>query len=414
MAGKKSNKVRQLDDLEEELGLEESAIRPNEGEAAEHGIYYDDTSYDYMQHMRELGGSTAATWIEAPQPKQKGKEKQRLEDALRSTSLEDDMQSLGGVSLAESKASVMSKQRTYQDMQDVPDVLAGFQPNMDPRLREVLEALDDEAYVDDEDEIFAQLAGDEEVDQDYWEDQLYDDEDEGWESDATEKPAKEYTTENMYQDLPPAPADSRPIDGATAVEQTAQDDGDWMASFAKSKGQVPAPNNARNPLPAPSDVASSAFTSATGRGKKRKGALTSLSGFSMTSSALARTESLSLLDARFDKIERSYMEDLDEEDEFNDDASVATGMTGGTTASRFSAWGGSQASGVAPQLMTSKFESVLDEFLGGSNVKGGHKQKSKGGSSKRMGAKTGMEQLDEIRGELGPARIRAASKAQKA
>lgn len=365
--------------------------------------------------MRELGGSTTATWIEAPLPKQKqkGKEKQSLEDALRDTNLEDDMQSLGGVSLAESRTSVMTKQRTYQDQQDVPDAISGFQPDMDPRLREVLEALDDEAYVDDEDDIFAELAGDEEVDQEYWEDQLYDDEDAGWESDGTEKPTKEYTMENdMTQHLPPAP-ESTPIDGATSVEQTAQDDGDWMASFAKSKSQVPAPTNARNPRPAASDVASSAYTSATGRGKKRKGALTSLSGFSMTSSALARTESLSLLDARFDKIERSYMEGLDEEDEFADDASVATGMTGGTTASRFSAWGGSQASGVPPQLMTSKFESVLDEFLGGANVKGGHKQKSKGGSSKRMGAKSGLEQLDEVRQELGPARFRKGGVPQK-
>jgi len=136
----------------------------------------------------------------------------------------------------------------------------------------------------------------------------------------------------------------------------------------------------------------------------------------MTSSAIARTESLSLLDARFDKIERSYMEDLDEEDEFNDDDSVMTGMTASTTASRFSAWGGSQASnasGVAPPLMTSRFESVLDDFLGGVNVKGGHKQKSKGGSSQRMGAKTGMEQLDEVRQGLGAARFRTKRVSQK-
>jgi len=403
--------------LEEEFGFGQGDIRENEGEAAEHGIFYDDTSYDYMQHMRELGGSTESTWIEAPQPKQKGKVKQSLEDALRDVNLDEDMQSLGGMSLAESRTSVMSKKKTFQNQQDIPDALAGFQPNMHPRLREVLEALEDEAYVEDDDDIFEELAGDEEIDQDYWEDQLYDDMvGEGWESDATEKPAKEYVTEDIHPNLPPAPAESLHIEGATAVEQTAQDDGDWMASFAKSKGQVPMPSNTRNPSFAPSDIASSTFTSATGRRKKRKGALTSLSGFSMTSSAIARTESLSLLDARFDKIERSYMEDLDEEDEFNDDASVMTGMTGGTTASRLSAWGGSQASnasGVAPQLMTSRFESVLDDFLGGVNVKGGHKQKSKGGSSKRMGAKTGMEQLDEVRQGLGVARFRTTSKSQK-
>src|SRR2546423_6507670 len=28
------------------------AVRENEGEAAEYGIYFDDTDYDYMQHLR--------------------------------------------------------------------------------------------------------------------------------------------------------------------------------------------------------------------------------------------------------------------------------------------------------------------------------------------------------------------------
>merc|ERR1712093_387051 len=71
---------------------------------------------------------------------------------------------------------------TYQAQQDVPDVLAGFQPDMDPRLREVLVALEDDAYVDDDDDIFGELAKDgEEIV-----------EDECWESDDTAKPTKEY------------------------------------------------------------------------------------------------------------------------------------------------------------------------------------------------------------------------------
>lgn len=36
-------------------------MRENEGEAANYGIYYDDTSYDYMQHLREVGEESSET-----------------------------------------------------------------------------------------------------------------------------------------------------------------------------------------------------------------------------------------------------------------------------------------------------------------------------------------------------------------
>lgn len=36
--------------------------------------------------------------------------------------------------------------------QSIPDELQGFNPNLDPRLREVLEALEDEAYIEEEQE----------------------------------------------------------------------------------------------------------------------------------------------------------------------------------------------------------------------------------------------------------------------
>ena len=49
------------------------------------------------------------------------------------------------------------RKTTYQDQQNIPDALAGFQPDMDPRLREVLEALEDDAYVDDDEDIFDNL-----------------------------------------------------------------------------------------------------------------------------------------------------------------------------------------------------------------------------------------------------------------
>ena len=44
----------------------------------------------------------------------------------------------------------MTWPRPYQDMQDVPDEVTGIQLNMDPRLRKVLEALDDDVYIDEQ------------------------------------------------------------------------------------------------------------------------------------------------------------------------------------------------------------------------------------------------------------------------
>jgi len=49
-------------------------IRENEGEAAEYGIYFDDTEYDYMQHLRTIGEAPEAVLLEAPT---KGKEKSK-------------------------------------------------------------------------------------------------------------------------------------------------------------------------------------------------------------------------------------------------------------------------------------------------------------------------------------------------
>jgi len=53
-----------------------SKVRSNEGEAAEYGIYFDDTEYDYMQHLRSIGEQPDAVLLEAPGKKDKGKSKE--------------------------------------------------------------------------------------------------------------------------------------------------------------------------------------------------------------------------------------------------------------------------------------------------------------------------------------------------
>ncbi|KAI9837509.1 MAG: hypothetical protein M1819_007159 [Sarea resinae] len=410
VAAPNSQKIKHRNDLEEELGLDPNTVRDNEGEAANYGIYYDDTEYDYMQHMRDLGSSTEAYFVEAPKPstkQQKGKGKQKLEDALREASLDDpDDESAGGVKVSDSRKQLLDddilpskeqRKTTYQDQQDIPDALAGFQPDMDPRLREVMEALEDEAYVDDEDDIFGELAKDgKEVTEDEfyeagWDGEEFGDEDgDGWETDDTAKPSKEYKTMAA-----PAIAEGESV---TPSDEEAGDhgDGDWMKEFSKFKKATKASaNTPRNPL-APSDLQSSILTSNSsltgGRHKKRKGARTSTSGYSMTSSSLFRTEGLTLLDERFDKIEEEYADD--ENDDLDDGASVATGTT--TASSQ-------QGTGHVRE----DFDSIMDDFLGGYSMSGKRRVK-------KGGYQSGLEQLEEVRRGLGPARFRSEKALAKA
>jgi len=362
-----ANKVKKLDDLASELGPDVEKIRENEGEAANYGIYYDDSEYDYMQHMRDLGsGSGEAYFIEAPatKNKDKGKGKQSLEAALKNASIEDDDGLLLDEEILPSKNL---RKVTYQAQQDIPDALAGFQPDMDPRLREVLEALEDEAYVDEDDDIFGELAKDgEEIEEDEFEQGPWEDEDGGWESDDTAKPTKEYK--------------DAPIPTANMANDDREDhgDGDWMEDFSKFKRDQ---KFKITPLASSQlDLQSSIMTTTTngGRRKKRKGALTNPSSYSMTSSSMFRTEGLTTLDARFEKIEEQYNEDMDDMVSVSAASSTASSVTG---------------------PVRGDFDSIMDDFLGGYSMSGKkHVKKGK--------YQSGMEQLDEVRKGLGPARIR--------
>lgn len=363
---KSSKKGHGLDDLASDLGSDVSSIRDNEGEAANYGIYYDDTEYDYMQHMRDLnkGGAGDVVFVEADSSgNNKGKNKMSLEDALRQMDLEQKAEGLLDEEMLPSKNL---QTLPYDVQKDIPDAIAGFQPDMDPRLREVLEALEDEEYVDEDggDDIFKQLAKDsEELAEEEFEETAFDD-DEGWESDNTAKPTKEYRDEEADEEADEVPE--------------LQPSQDWMADFKKFKkdqqaGKATAGGGVGSML-------ESTWTTTTngGRKKKRKGALTNPSNYSMTSSSLVRTEGLSTLDDRYEKLEQRYQADLD------DVGSVSAVST---------------ASSVQGPLR-SDFDNVMDEFLSGY-------QKGRRPSKKSKGPQSGLDQLDEVRKGLGPARLSA-------
>ncbi|KAJ5182731.1 hypothetical protein N7492_000347 [Penicillium capsulatum] len=418
---------RNLSDLKSEFN--DQSIRRNEGEAANHGIYYDDSNYDYMQHLRDLGtGGGDAYFVEAKPEKGKGKAKGlKLEDALRQVSLDEGSQSAYGSEYGDMHSTTSSfvRKPTYQDQQNVPDAIAGFQPDMDPRLREALEALEDEEFVDDDDdELFGELTQNaEELEQGDWEDTIFDhdEEDDGWESDATEKaPVQTDSTEAREQvsgvDLPPG---EMPEHDQPAPDLQPSDQG-WMNEFAKFKkdaksGKAAAP---AAPTIAPSEqqtLASTIFTAGGTpvRRKKRKGAMTNPSAYSMSSSALARTEGHRLLDDRFDKVEQMYA--LDEEDEFDDSMSMVSGMTGATGMTGMSA-----ASSQAPSLVDaggaavsrSDFHNVMDDFLASWDDNTSAQAKRRGAKNKRGkngNEAIGIRMLDEVRSGLGPARFSGSS-----
>ncbi|KAI3339884.1 Low temperature viability protein [Ustulina deusta] len=389
-----ASKGKQLNDLASELSYDDVAhMRANEGEAASYGVYFDDTEYDYMQHLRDLGSSGAGdvVFVEAKteQNKEKGKHKQSLEDAIRQLDLEDEERKRREL-LGDSFLPSTNLQRvTYQAQQDIPDAIAGFQPDMDPRLREVLEALEDEAYVDDDDDLFQALAQDgRELDEIEFND------DDGWETDDTAKPRKEYNAKNEVPDLVPVAGAAGDDGSLTGEEADEVKNENWLEDFQKFKrNQKMGGRRAAGIAPSQSDMQSSILTTTTngGRRKKRKGALTSKSGYSMTSSSLVRTEQLSLLDARFEVLEqKQYNPDHDDyewDGDADDDAKS-------TTPSMMST-----ASSVTGPLR-SDFDSILDDFLGDYSMHGKKTvKKGKWGN--------GVEEFDEFRRELGPARVPA-------
>lgn len=414
------SKIKSRRELEGEFGAK---VRVNEGQAAEFGVFYDDSDYDYMQHLRDLGtGGGNAYFVEAKDQK-KGKKKMDLADAIRAASL-DDRESDAGISVSSSVSRSASdvfgddmapsefvRKTTYQDQQNIPDAIAGFQPDMDPRLREVLEALDDDAYVDDDDDLFGELAGDGfEVDQREfeaaggWDDgyadgQYFEEEDQGWETDDTIKaPSPSGGISLKKEKIQPTDSEDLPAPDA-APAPTEDGDNAWMDEFKKFKqgnksGKAPQPAT-------PSEVQSSVLTGASaltagGRKKKRKGALTSTTSYSMSSSALHRTDALTLLDQRFDKIEEEYASE-----DFPDDMSMMSGMSKMSGLSKISGVSGmSNMSNMSevPQLR-SDFDNIMDDFLGTHSMQGKRRVK-------RSAHQTGLEQLEEVRQGLGPARLK--------
>ncbi|KAG4302749.1 hypothetical protein PCK1_001104 [Pneumocystis canis] len=144
--------------------------------------------------------------------------------------------------------------RTYQDQQSLPDNISGFQPDMDPELREVLLALDDDRYLssDEDGDLDALIKSGKVNDSDV----IQNPDDETWDSDNTIKTFKEvHNTENSICE-----------ENGNSISQE-------LLQYKKKKFRKP---------------------------------LSTTTYASMSSSILPRTQELVLLDDRFEKIEKEY------------------------------------------------------------------------------------------------------------
>lgn len=163
--------------IEEELRAE--GRRDNEGEAALYGIYFDDSKYDYMKHLKSIGETRDAVFIsKKDQEKKKGGKKGAGLMLNAEYAQKNNIQMLKDVMPSDAMVP-----RNYDSEKNVPDTLAGFNPDMDPALLEVLEALEDEEYVTDQEDdgnedLFNQLLASGEADseeEDDFDDDYYDD-----------------------------------------------------------------------------------------------------------------------------------------------------------------------------------------------------------------------------------------------
>ncbi|KAK7058613.1 Protein ltv1 [Paramarasmius palmivorus] len=319
------------------------------GEAALYGIYYDDTEYDYMQHLRPIGvqeDGVESVLIEAPRVAKKTQDTKRA-DSQAGITLRDDLP-------AEVLPSTSELPRNYESQQAIPESISGFQPDMDPHLRQVLEALEDDAFVDDgmQDDFFQDLVqegergSDEDFDFDFREEGIPDDE---LEEDVVEEKGEPSTWEERFAEFKKAQK--------AAPQEPASDD---ELDFASEGGDT------ISGLPTMSVIG--------GKKRRRKGT-SDASGYSMSSSSMYRNEALQTLDERFDQV---LLKEYNEDEE--DDDVPPT----------------SDDDDEAPELITTRedFTSMMDEFLNEYEILGG-KMKPK------LAGDTAAEKLDTLRRAMG-------------
>ncbi|PWN46935.1 LTV-domain-containing protein [Violaceomyces palustris] len=437
-----SSKAKTLSQLEQQdssihLGKDGKPLRQNVGQAALYGVYYDDTEYDYMQHLRPInddfnskkGGvderdDTQAILLQAPTTKKNQRSTRGsgggfdLKEQVGSSSHSSSPKTLQlPPSVLPSKKEVPF---SYQSQLPIDPSLQGFQPDMDPHLRQVLEALDDEAFVDeelDEDDFFGQV-----VQGGEWDGRLDDQDDQGgtdWRQLPPEgeesiwlDPGQRAQLESGSSDLQGLDQSQLSLEARVALFKKAKEMERRMGGGGSENEEEEEEDDDDDelrslPSRAPGSKAGTMYTvggSVLGK-KGRPGAMArraansmagsvhggGMTAFSMSSSAMFRNKGLTELDERFDKIEKDYGgEGLDEiREEEDDDDEDDDGFPSDRDEDQ-----------AEPPVSREDFENIMDEFLEKYEVYGGKLKQTLGGRDA-----SGTEKLEILRRELGKARI---------
>ena len=239
------------------------------GEASLYGVYFDDTDYDYLQHLRPVGGREdgfESVLVETPTRRITSKKKNDLPISLNDLP-------------PEVLPSATELPRDFESQAAVQSSISGLQPGMDPHLRQTLEALEDDAYVDDDldDNFFGELVKD-------------------GEREATDRFEFEFKEGGM------------PTDGSDAggLHEDGGSEAGWLARFAAFKKE----QQGRKPTDTPHSDCESEEADTVGKmpefsttgGRRRRKETSDASGFSMSSSSIFRSDGLRDLDDRFDQV----------------------------------------------------------------------------------------------------------------
>lgn len=225
-----------------------------------------------MQHLKPVGlqeDGVDSVLIEAPTTKSKGKSKAK--EPLTLIDLP-----------SEALPSTSEIPRNYESQQAVPSSIAGFQPDMDPHLRQVLEALEDDAFVDDgaEDDFFGELVHD-------------------GERASDEDPEFEFREEGL---------DDESLHTSGVHEEADEDENEgWEARFAKFKkaqkqSGPPSHGSDIDQYSEGGDTIGSLPQMSVIGGKKRRKGASDASGYSMSSSSMFRNQGLTLIDEQFEQV----------------------------------------------------------------------------------------------------------------
>jgi protein LTV1 len=245
-----------------------------------YGIYYDDKEYDYTQHLRSVGvqeKGVDSILIEVPSSSSRTKQKPKGKDF-----------DIIPKEVLPSTVEV-PHQRMLEAQEAIPGELQGFQPKMDPHLRQTLEALDNDTFiqVDADDGFFAEVM-------------------EGGERDDDEQCEFNFEEDGADADTSLLPKDSE-------VASDEENDQDWHVRFAKFKREQRSRITDGSVLDRTSEGGDTLgrlpSLSVLGAKKRKRKGTSEGSCYSMSSSSMFRNEGLTRLDEQFERVRpllRSY------------------------------------------------------------------------------------------------------------